>query len=97
MLVPLVDGHYDEQVMATAIKLAARKRRGIHVLALVTVPNALPIEARMPAEESVADSAIEQAKIQAGRRVSGTRRRSAPARPGGGSSRRRATCGRRRS
>jgi APA family basic amino acid/polyamine antiporter len=71
VLVPLVDGRYEEQVMATAIKLAARKRRGIHVLALVTVPNALAIDAAMPAEEADADSIVEQAKIQGGRRVSG--------------------------
>jgi APA family basic amino acid/polyamine antiporter len=71
VLVPLVDGHYDEQLMATAIKLAAGKRRGIHVLALVTVPNSQPIDASMPAEESLADSVVEQAKIQGGRRVSG--------------------------
>ena len=71
VLVPLVDGHYDEQIMATAIKLAAGKRRGIHVLALVTVPNSQPIDASMPAEEAMADSVVEQAKIQGGRRVSG--------------------------
>jgi basic amino acid/polyamine antiporter, APA family len=71
VLVPLFDGRYDEHVMATAAKLAARKRRGIHVLALVTVPSALPIESPMPDEEADANSAIEQAKIQAGRRVSG--------------------------
>ena len=71
VLVPLVDGMYDEHVMATAVKLAARKRRGIHVLAMVTVPNALAIDARMPEDESAADSVIEQARIQGGRRVSG--------------------------
>jgi basic amino acid/polyamine antiporter, APA family len=71
VLVPLVDGRYDEHVMATATKLAAHKRRGIHVLALMTVPNALPIDATMPTEEAAADSTIEQAKIQGGRRVSG--------------------------
>jgi APA family basic amino acid/polyamine antiporter len=71
VLVPLVDGRYDDQVMATAIKLAAGKRRGIHVIALVTVPNAERIDASMPDEEALADSAIEQAKIQGGRRVSG--------------------------
>ncbi|HEX5781152.1 MAG TPA: universal stress protein [Solirubrobacteraceae bacterium] len=71
VLVPLVDGRYDDQVMATAIKLAAGKRRGIHVLALVTVPNAQPIDASMPVDEAAADSVIEQAKIQGGRRVSG--------------------------
>jgi APA family basic amino acid/polyamine antiporter len=38
VLVPVIDGRYDEHVMATATKLAARRRRGIHVLAMVTVP-----------------------------------------------------------
>src|ERR671914_204952 len=71
VLVPLADGNYDERVMATATKLAARRRRGIHVLAMVTVPNALAIDAAMPAEEGAAASVIEQAKIQGGRRVSG--------------------------
>jgi basic amino acid/polyamine antiporter, APA family len=71
VLVPLVDGHYDEHLVATAAKLAAQKRRGIHVLAMVTVPLALPIDAHMPEAEAEADSVIEQAKIQAGRRVSG--------------------------
>jgi APA family basic amino acid/polyamine antiporter len=71
VLVPLVDGHYDEQVMATASRLAARRRRGIHVLALVTVPNALPIDATMKDAESDADTVIERAKIHGGRRVSG--------------------------
>jgi basic amino acid/polyamine antiporter, APA family len=71
VLVPLVDGHYDEQVMATASRLAARRRRGIHVLALVTVPNALPIDARLKEAEAAADTVIERAKIHGGRRVSG--------------------------
>jgi APA family basic amino acid/polyamine antiporter len=70
VLVPLSDG-YDEHVMATATKLAARRSRGIHVLALVTVPNSLPINAHMAAEEAAADTLIEQAKVQGGRRVSG--------------------------
>jgi basic amino acid/polyamine antiporter, APA family len=71
LLVPLGDGHYDESVVATAGKLAARKRRGIHVLALVTVPSALAIDAPMPEEEALAASLIEQARVQAGARVSG--------------------------
>jgi basic amino acid/polyamine antiporter, APA family len=71
ILVPLVDGHYDERVMATAMKLAAGRRRGIHVLGLVTVPNALTIDATLPEEEAGVDTAIEQARIQGGRRVSG--------------------------
>ena len=71
VLVPLVDGVYDAHVMATAAKLAARKRRGIHVLALMTVPNALALDATMAAGQSAAASVIEQAKIEGGRRVSG--------------------------
>jgi basic amino acid/polyamine antiporter, APA family len=71
VLVPVVDGHFDEQVMATASRLAARRRRGIHVLALVTVPNALPIDGSMPDAENAANSVIEQGKIRGGRRVSG--------------------------
>jgi APA family basic amino acid/polyamine antiporter len=71
VLVPLADGRYDEQVMATATRLAASRRRGIHVIALVTVPNALAIEADMPEAEAAAGSVIEQAKIVGGRRVSG--------------------------
>ena len=51
VLVPVLDGRYDEHVLATAIKLAARKRRGIHVVSLVTVPSALPLSAPMEEEE----------------------------------------------
>jgi APA family basic amino acid/polyamine antiporter len=71
VLVPLADGHYNESVLATAVKLAARKRRGIHVLALVTVPSALKIDAPMPEAEAAAASVIEQARVQGGARVSG--------------------------
>ena len=46
VLVYFGDEHYDEQMLATAVKLAARKRRGIHVLVTITVPNALLIDAR---------------------------------------------------
>ena len=70
MLVPLSDG-YDETVIATAAKLAARRRRGIHVIAMVTVPSALKIDAPMPEAVAAAESLIEQARLQAGARVSG--------------------------
>jgi APA family basic amino acid/polyamine antiporter len=71
VLVYFGDNSYDEQVLATAVKLAARKRRGIHVLVTITVPNARDIKASMPEEEAAADSIIEQAKLQGGGRVSG--------------------------
>ena len=81
VLVPVSEG-YDEHVMATAAKLAARKRRGMHVVAFVTVPHSLPIDARMAEEEAVAQSVIEQARIQGGRRVSGHVERIRPGQAG---------------
>ena len=71
VLVHVGDGDYNEQLLATAAKLAARKRRGIHVLVTVTVPNSLAIDAPMEQAEADAESIIEQAKLQAGRRVTG--------------------------
>jgi basic amino acid/polyamine antiporter, APA family len=71
VLVHFGDDSYDEQVLATAVKLAARKRRGIHVLVTITVPNALAIDAPMRDKEAAAESIIEQAKLQGGGRVSG--------------------------
>ena len=41
VLVHFGDSGYDDQVLATARKLAARKRRGIHVLVTITVPNSM--------------------------------------------------------
>ena len=35
-------------VFDTAIKLAARRRRGIHVLVTITVPQSAPIGAQLP-------------------------------------------------
>jgi len=81
VLVPISDG-YDEHVMATATKLAARKRRGIHVVAFVTVPHALPISAAMSEDVAAAQSTIEQARVQAGRRVSGHVERIRPGQAG---------------
>jgi APA family basic amino acid/polyamine antiporter len=71
VLVHFGGDHYDEQMLATAVKLAARKRRGIHVLITITVPHAREIGSPMPEEEATANSMIEQAKLQGGGRVSG--------------------------
>jgi APA family basic amino acid/polyamine antiporter len=81
VLVPVSNG-YDEHVMATAAKLAARKRRGIHVVSFITVPNSLPIDAHMREEEAAAQSVIEQARVQGGRRVSGHVERIRPGQAG---------------
>jgi APA family basic amino acid/polyamine antiporter len=57
--------------MATAIKVAARRRRGIHVLVTIPVPASAPIDAELPELELGAQTIIEQAKLQGGRRVTG--------------------------
>ena len=71
VLVHFGDDAYDEQMLATAVKLAARKRRGIHVLVTITVSSSREIHASMPESEAAADSIIEQARLQGGGRVSG--------------------------
>jgi len=71
VLVHFGDGGYDHQVLATARKLAARKRRGIHVLVTITVPNSMEIDAPMPDQDAIARSTIEEAKVAGGGRVSG--------------------------
>ncbi len=72
VLVALDMRRYRPQTIATATKLASSRRRGIHVLVLVTVPQTNPIEAPLPEDqESAALSIIEQAKQQGGRRVTG--------------------------
>jgi APA family basic amino acid/polyamine antiporter len=71
VLVALEDGVYSPQAVATAVKLAARRRRGIHVLATITVPASAPIDAPMPDLEQKAQSAIDSARVHGGRRVTG--------------------------
>jgi APA family basic amino acid/polyamine antiporter len=71
VLVHFGDGGYDDEVLATARKLAARKRRGIHVLVTITVPNSMDIDAPMPEQDTLAGSIIEEAKVAGGGRVSG--------------------------
>jgi APA family basic amino acid/polyamine antiporter len=71
VLVHFGDSGYDDQVLATARKLAARKRRGIHVLVTITVPNSMEIDAPMPDQDALAGSIIEEAKVAGGARVTG--------------------------
>jgi basic amino acid/polyamine antiporter, APA family len=71
VLVVFDEGRYSPEAMSIAVQLAARRRRGIHVLVTVPVPPNLPIEAVMPMEEQRARSAIDQARVYGGRRVSG--------------------------
>jgi APA family basic amino acid/polyamine antiporter len=62
---------YRDSLVATAVRLAARKRRGIHVLVTIPVPNSLAIDAPLPEAEHAADTIIEQARVAGGRRVTG--------------------------
>jgi APA family basic amino acid/polyamine antiporter len=71
ILVALESKQYARNAMATAIKVAARRRRGIHVLVTITVPASAPIDAELPEQELAAQTIIEQAKLQGGRRVTG--------------------------
>ncbi len=62
---------YPEGAIATAMRMAARRRRGVHVLVTITVPASAPIDAEMPELELAAGAIIDQAKLQGGRRVTG--------------------------
>jgi basic amino acid/polyamine antiporter, APA family len=71
VLVAFEEGHYSNEVIATAARLAARRRRGIHVLVTIVVPPNSPIDAELPEQEASAQSMIDQARLRGGRRVTG--------------------------
>ena len=71
VLVALEPRDYSPGAVATAVRMAAQRRHGVHVVVPITVPNALPIEAAMPEREAAAQAVIEQACMQGGSRVSG--------------------------
>ncbi len=71
VLVAFEEGHFSLEPVATAVRLAARRRRGIHVLVTITVPPNAPIDAPLPDQEAYAASLIDQARVRGGRRVTG--------------------------
>ena len=71
VLVAFEDGDFSHEAVATAARLAARRRRGIHVLVTITVPIGSPIDASMPDQEARAASLIDSARVRGGRRVTG--------------------------
>jgi APA family basic amino acid/polyamine antiporter len=71
VLVAFEEHGYVPEVMATAVRLAARRRRGIHVMVTIPVPASSPIDAALPEQEALAQSIVEEAKVQGGRRVTG--------------------------
>ena len=71
VLVAFEDSHYSPNAVRTAVRMAARRRRGIHVLVTITVPNSAPIDAPLPQQESLAQEVIDSARVLGGRRVTG--------------------------
>jgi APA family basic amino acid/polyamine antiporter len=72
VLVAFEDGEpFSEEMVATATKLASKRRRGIHIHSMLTVPTNLPLDADMRDQEAEAQSKIEQAKLIGGQRVTG--------------------------
>jgi APA family basic amino acid/polyamine antiporter len=83
VMVAFEDGEpFSEEMVATAVKLASKRRRGIHVHALLTVPTNLPLGADMREQEAEAQSKIEQAKLIGGQRVTGHVERVRPGQAG---------------
>jgi len=72
VLLAFSDGEpFSEEMVATAVKLASKRRRGIHVHSMLTVPTHLPLDAELREREEEAQSKIEQAKLIGGQRVTG--------------------------
>jgi basic amino acid/polyamine antiporter, APA family len=83
VMVAFEDGEpFSEEMVATAVKLASKRRRGIHVHSLLTVPTNLPLNAEMRDLEAEAQSKIEQAKLIGGQRVTGHVERVRPGQAG---------------
>jgi basic amino acid/polyamine antiporter, APA family len=73
VLVAFEEGTYSEDAMATALKLASHKGGDVRVIATVTVPQHLDINAALPEAEATAQAVIEAARQWAarGQRVRG--------------------------
>jgi APA family basic amino acid/polyamine antiporter len=71
ILVAFENDQYSREAVLTAVKLAARRRRGVHVLVVLTVPQTSPIDVSLPGEERRAESVIAAARALGGRRVTG--------------------------
>jgi APA family basic amino acid/polyamine antiporter len=76
------DQPFSEEMVATAVKLASKRRRGIHIHSMLTVPTHLPLDAELPEQEGEAQSKIEQAKLIGGQRVTGHVERVRPGQAG---------------
>ena len=82
VLVAFEDDPFHEETVATAIALAADRRRGIHVISLINVPKNLPLDAPLDEAETAAQEKIERAKLIGGMRVTGHTTRVRPGQAG---------------
>ena len=71
VLIAVEVDHFTPQIVATASKLAAPGGRAIYVIVTITVPQSSPIDAELPEREAAAATVIEEARLLAGRRVTG--------------------------
>jgi APA family basic amino acid/polyamine antiporter len=76
------DDPFSEEMVGTAVKLASKRLRGIHVHSMLTVPTNLPLDADIRREEAAAQSKVEQAKLIGGQRVTGHVERVRPGQAG---------------
>ncbi len=65
------DEAFSPEMVATAVKLAGKRRRGIHIHSMMTVPTHLPLDAELPEQEAAAQRKIEEARLIGGQRVTG--------------------------
>jgi len=83
VVVAFRDGEpFSEEMVATAVKLASRRRRGIHIHSMLSVPTHLPLDADLREKETEAQSKVEQAKLIGGLRVTGHVERVRPGQAG---------------
>ena len=65
------DEPFSEEMAATAVKLASKRRRGIHIHSMLVVPTNLPLDAALSEADAEAQRKIEEAKLIGGQRVTG--------------------------
>ena len=83
VMVAFEDGEpFSEEMVATAAKLASKRRRGIHIHSMLTVSTNLPLDAELREREAEAQSKVEQAKLIGGQRVTGHVERVRPGQEG---------------
>ena len=82
MVVVSANDPFSEDMFATAIKLASKKRRAVHMTVLLPIPVSMSLDCDMHSEETKAQGLIERAKLIAGTRVSGRVERVRPGQEG---------------